>query len=60
MNRIFNTPLKDLNDRELLDVLELVSNEVKRRNTLMAASSTPPEETVKKIIESLSKQNLNR
>jgi hypothetical protein len=50
---ILQRPLTSLTDNELLDLLEFVSGEIKRRNSLMAVSSDSPEEAAKKIVEAL-------
>jgi hypothetical protein len=49
----FKKHIITVSDAELLELLEFVSNEVKRRNNLMSIEKTSPEEAVQKLIEAL-------
>ena len=49
----FKQQISGMNDTELLELLELVSNEVKHRNSLMVIGDVAPDEAVQKIINAL-------
>jgi hypothetical protein len=49
----FKQQISGMNDTELLELLELVSNEVKHRNSLMVIGDVAPDEAVQKITDAL-------
>ena len=58
MDDTLKRPLKELNDKELFDLLDATSDEVKRRNGLLGPSiidlqNQPVEKTIGSVLEAL-------
>lgn len=52
-SKIFKVPLETLDDEILLETLDLVSSEIKRRNSLMVGPLDSTQDAVQKIVEVL-------